>query len=137
MPRCEQGHYPGQELREKGKDIIVTATAHGARLRELSIVGAGADPDTNIIGKLKQELADGNLNGKGLAFLSEFYNLNYTHFFNQLGYNGYTPKQYSIPTPQPKRTSRNFQFVAAERLELERERKQFNYRGKQWKTKTC
>ena len=102
MIRCEQGHYPGQELREKDKDITVTATAHGAHLRELSIVGAGADPDTKIIGKLKQELADGNLNGKGLAFLSEFYNLNYNHFFNQLGYNGYTPKQYSLPTPQPK-----------------------------------
>ena len=107
MPRCEQGHHPGQEMREKGKNITVTATAHGVRLVELSIVGTGADPNTNLIGKLKQDLADDNINGKGLAFLSEFYNLNYNHFFNQLGYNGYTPKQYSIPTPptpQPKQS---------------------------------
>ena len=33
MPRCEQGHHPGQEMREKGKNITVTATAHGVRLR--------------------------------------------------------------------------------------------------------
>ena len=125
MPYDESGHYPGMKYKKDGKDAVITATAHKARLRELSVVGVGADPDAKIIGKLKQELADGNLNGPGLAFLSEFYNLNYTHFFNQLGYNGYTPKQYSIPTPQPKRTSRNFQLVAAVRLELERERKQF------------
>ena len=128
IPTCENGHYPGMKFKKSGKDATITATAHGARLRELSVVGVAADPNAKIIGKLKQELADGNLNGKGLAFLTEFYNLNYNHFFNQLGYNGYTPKQYSIPNLQPKRASRNFQFVAAERLELEREREQSNRR---------
>lgn len=104
-PRCENDHYPGKVIKKNGKEITITATAHNANLRELSVVGMGADPDAKVIGKLKQELSDGKLNGKGLAFLSEFYNLNYNSFFNELGYNGYTPKQYSIPSKTQSTTA--------------------------------
>ena len=100
MPMDENGHYPGMVIKKNGKDHTITAEAHNARLRELSVVGMGADPDAKIIGKLKQELSDGEINGKGIAFLSEFYNLNHSNFFNELGYNGYVPKLYSIPPLQ-------------------------------------
>ena len=100
IPIDENGHYPGMTIKKNGKDHTITAVAHNARLRELSIVGMGADPDAKIIGKLKQELSDGEINGKGIAFLSEFYNLNHNNFFNELGYNGYVPKLYSIPPLQ-------------------------------------
>ena len=94
----KNGHYPGQNLKVDGKDTLVTATAFNARLRELSIVGEGADPDAKIIGKLKQELANGNLTPEGLVFMAEFHNINSESFYNNLGYNGYVPKQYSIPS---------------------------------------
>lgn len=118
VPMCSKGHCPGMAIRKNGEDHTVTATAHNARLKELSIVGRGADPDTKIIGMLKQELASDNMNAQGLAFLSEFYNLNYNSFFNQLGYNGYPPKQYSIPT-RKKSMAANPDLLAKTNEELQ------------------
>ena len=47
MPRCMNGHFPGKKM-DDGK--IVTATVYGPiRLRELSIVGTGADPRAKIL----------------------------------------------------------------------------------------
>ena len=47
MPRCMNGHYPGKKM-DDGK--IATATVYGpVRLRELSIVGTGADPRAKIL----------------------------------------------------------------------------------------
>lgn len=47
MPRCKNGHYPNKRM-DDGK--LATATVHGEiRLRELSIVGTGADPRAKIL----------------------------------------------------------------------------------------
>ena len=94
----KNGHYPGQKYTENGKDIIVTATAHNARLNELSIVGIGADPGAKITNKLKQELSDGKISHEALIFMAEFHNLNHNDFYESLGWNDYDPKEYSIPS---------------------------------------
>ena len=113
---CEKGHFLG-ELDSKGQKM--TAVLYGnPTVYEFSLVVAGADPGAEKANDLYKVMEDNNLSIGALEVAAQLQNLHFGKLCQTLGID---PNR----TPQPKRTSRNFQFVAAERLELERERKQF------------
>ena len=114
---CEKGHFLG-ERDNKGKKM--TAVLYGnPSIYEFSLVVTAADPGAERANDLYKVMEDNNLGIGALEVAAQLQNLHFGKLCQALGLD---PNRTSQPT-QPKR-SRNYQFVAAERLELERERKQ-------------
>ena len=96
---CGEGHILGQKSKVNKKEVLNTATYKGTvKLREISVVGTGADPNAKIIKKLQEELQSGNLGLEDLPIFSESLNINLSHFNQLLGLE--TPTAYSIPNSQ-------------------------------------
>ena len=97
---CGEGHILGKKSKVNKKEVLNTATYKGTvQLREVSVVGSGADPNAKIIKKLQEHLHEGILTLEDLPQFSESLNINLGHFNQMLGLE--TPVTYSIPNPQP------------------------------------
>ena len=94
---CDEGHILGQKSKVNKKEVLNTATYKGTvKLREISVVGTGADKNAKIVKKLKEELQAGNLGLEELPYFSESLNINLSQFNQMLGLD--PTKTYSIPT---------------------------------------
>lgn len=97
---CGEGHILGRKSKVNKKEILNTATYKGTvKLREVSVVGEGADPNAKIIKKLQEHLHDGTFILEDLPQFSESLNINLGHFNQMLGLE--PQRTYSIPNPQP------------------------------------
>lgn len=103
--QCDEGHRLGKKTKVKKKEILNTATYEGTvKLREISVVGTGADPHTKIIKKLQEELHAGNLELSDLSLFSESLNVELSHFNQLLGVTSGTSRRvYSLPSPQRRK----------------------------------
>ena len=106
---CDEGHILGRKSKVKKKEVLNTATYEGTiKLREISVVGTGADPNAKIIKKLQEELRAGNIELGDLNFFSESLNVELSHFNQLLGLDSPEPpprKTYSIPNKRSKPVS--------------------------------
>ena len=106
---CDEGHILGRKSKVNKKMVLNTATYEGTvRLREISVVGSGADPNAKIIKKLQEELRAGNLELADLTLFSESMNVELSHFNELLGLDSPEPpprKTYSIPNKRSKPVS--------------------------------
>lgn len=83
---CEEGHVLGRKFKLDGQERLVTATYKGeVRLREVSVVGAGADPNAKIKKKLMESLQSGELELSDLNYISECMNIELSNFNRMLG----------------------------------------------------
>ena len=115
--QCDEGHILGKKSKVKRKMVLNTATYEGTvKLREISIVGEGADPNAKIIKKLQEELRAGNIELADLNLFSESLNIELSRFNQVLGLDPPepAPKTYSIP---PKRRTQMSEPTGNEALQ--------------------
>ena len=84
----ETGHILGRKTEVDGEEKTVTATYKGdVKLREISVVGKGADPTAKVIRKLQEALHTNEIEIEELPFISESLNIELSAFNQMLGIN--------------------------------------------------
>lgn len=80
--RDRNGHVLGQKTDEGTR---VTGTVQGAvKLLEVSVVGAGADPEAKVVKRLQESLQQQEMTFDELLLYAEVHNLNISNLSNQL-----------------------------------------------------
>lgn len=121
----ENGHKLGEKIKQKGKkDQRVTAMLQGAvNLLEYSIVASGADPDTEILEKLQNDINTGIFDTEALAYFAEAQNFETQHFLNSLHsetfkptsiHNGGSPMSIELLTQENERLVAENERLTAE-----------------------
>ena len=124
MPYDSQGHYPGKKLDDGRR---VTATVEGPiRFRELSIVGAGADPrakmlqDTEFQKALSAEFQELGIQNHDLPLISELAGWDEALFSESLSFGIYNPSEekrifggFDMATPETTETTESTGSQAA------------------------
>lgn len=95
--KCDNGHRLGYPDKKTGKTLTATMIPP-IRVLELSVVGAGADPDAKIIKKLQEQLQEGEFDEETLLALAEINNVSFGNLCEQLSFE---PKQRSTSVPNP------------------------------------
>ena len=114
---CDEGHILGKKAKVNKKEMVCTATYEGeVKLREISVVGSGADPSAKIRKKLQEELQAGTIELADLPIFSESMNIELSRFNQALGLDSPepTPQPYSIP---PKRRTQMSEPTGNEALQ--------------------
>ena len=94
---CNEGHQTGRKFKLNGEEKTVTYTIEGkVKLREVSVVGTGADPNTDIIKKLQEGLSSQQVLLDDIPYISEYLNIELGQFNQMLGIDPNNPT-YSIP----------------------------------------
>ena len=79
------GNRLGQQKTIKGRQTRITAKLSGdVKIHELSVVGIGATPDTDVLQKLEQELNEGHITQEELPIIAELGNFDLNNFCTQL-----------------------------------------------------